>query len=237
VAADRPNADLADTFAGVARVLLAEDSLDATLERVAAIAVEVVPGCAHSGISFVERGTVATRAASDDLPHRIDSVQYETGEGPCLDAIREHEVVWTDDLDTDERWPAFTPRAVELGIRSMLSFRLFDEKKPLGALNLYAPEDHAFDDDARSTGTVLSAHASVAIVSASDERHLRAALENRDLIGQAKGMLMATEGLSADEAFDRLLRCSQHLNRKLVDVAGELTLTGELPGDAPATDA
>ncbi len=234
---DPPNGDLAATFAGIARVLLAEDSLDATLERVSAIAVDVVPGCAHAGISFVERGTVTTRAASDDLPRDIDAVQYETDEGPCLDAIREHEVVSTDDLTIEERWPVFGPKAAEFGIRSMLSFRLFDGQKTLGALNLYAPERRAFDDESRSTGAVLSAHASVAIVSASDERHLRSALESRDLIGQAKGMLMATEGLSADAAFGRLLRSSQHLNRKLVDVAGELTLTGQLPAEETAADS
>lgn len=237
MAADRPNSELADMFAGVARVLSAEESLDATLERVSRIAVEVIPGCAHAGISFVERGSVTTRAASDDLPRDIDSAQYETDQGPCLDAIREHEVVWTDDLTTEERWPDFAATAAEFGIRSMLSFRLFDGRKVLGALNLYAPRRRAFDDESRSTGAVLSAHASVAIVRANDERHLRAALESRDLIGQAKGMLMATEGMSAGEAFDRLLRSSQHLNRKLVDVAGELTLTGQLPGDEPSTDS
>jgi GAF domain-containing protein len=234
VTTDRSRADLADTFAGIARVLLAEDSLDATLERVATTAVEVIPGCGHAGISFVERGVVTTRAASDDLPCDIDAVQYETDEGPCLDAIREHEVVWTDDLAADERWTVFAPKAAEFGIRSMLSFRLFDGQRALGALNLYAPEPRAFDQESRSTGAVLSAHASVAIVSASDERHLRAALESRDLIGQAKGLLMATEGLSADDAFDRLVRSSQLLNRKLVDVARELTQTGQLPSESSA---
>jgi AmiR/NasT family two-component response regulator len=55
------------------------------------------------------------------------------------------------------------------------------------------------------------------------------ALHNRTTIGQAQGILMERLGMKGDQAFDYLRRVSSHLNRKLVDVAGEIARTGDLP--------
>jgi GAF domain-containing protein len=228
-------ADLAETFAEVARALRAEGSVKATLDRIVELAVTTVEGCEHAGITLVEQGTVRTPAASDDVPAVVDAVQYETGEGPCLDAIREHEVFQTDDLLNEPRWPNFSRRAAEAsGVASMLAYRLFIEADTMGALNLYSKQKYAFDGEDRAVGSIFAAHAAVALSAARHQDQLEQAIETRDLIGQAKGILMARQDVTADQAFDMLRRGSQRLNIKLRELARQVA-GGESPHAGSAT--
>lgn len=222
----------ADAFAEMARALLAEDDVQHTLQKICDLAVETIDGCDHAGISFLKGRKVDTPAASDDVPGKVDAIQYEVGEGPCLDAIRDHEVFETGDLGREDRWPHFAIRAQrETGITSMLCFRLFVAGDTLGALNLYSKAAHAFGDESRTVGLVFAAHAAVALSSAIHDEQMEEALQSRDLIGQAKGILMAREGITADQAFDMLRRASQRLNVKLRDVAGSIV---NPPSTSPA---
>jgi GAF domain-containing protein len=232
---DSEQADLAETFAEIARQLEAEASPEKTQDRVTQAAVTTVDGCDHAAISIVRRrGGIQTVAATDDVPPRVDAIQYETGQGPCLNAIFEHETYQIDDLAGDERWPAFSHRAAEeTGVRSMLSFRLFVRGDTIGALNLYSRQPDAFDDHDCAVGTVLAAHAAVALSAAQEHEraeHLEGALRSSREIGMALGVLMGRGGVTQDEAFTLLRRASQHLHRKLRDVAAEVVDTGELPG-------
>jgi putative methionine-R-sulfoxide reductase with GAF domain len=123
---DQTPVELAETFAEVARALLGEDDVQATLLKITALAVETIDGCDHAGISLVEGRKIGTPAASDDVPVQVDAIQYETDQGPCLDAIREHETFRIDDLAREDRWPNFSQRAAQdTGVASMLSYRLF----------------------------------------------------------------------------------------------------------------
>ena len=224
----------ADAFADIARTLLAEDDVQHTLQKICDLAVETIEGCDHAGISFLKGKNVSTPAASDDVPRAVDAIQYETGEGPCLDAIRKHEVFATGDLAAEDRWPNFSHRAHdETGVTSMLCFRLFVAADTLGALNLYSKGVDAFDEEASAVGMVFAAHAAIALSSALHDEQMDEALRSRDVIGQAKGILMAREGLTADQAFDSLRRASQRLNVKLRELAAEVAYTGE-PPDAGA---
>ncbi len=112
----------------------------------------------------------------------------------------------------------------------MLGFQLFVEGDQLGGLNLYAGGPGAFDDESQDIGQMLAAHAAVAVAGAEREENLRSAVSSRDVIGQAKGILMERHELTADQAFAVLARVSQELNRKLADVARELTDTRAVPG-------
>ena len=229
-----PNGDLAQVFADIARQLQAEDSPEKVQERISRAAVDTVDGCDHAAISVVHRHRVIeTVGATDDVPHQVDAIQYEVGQGPCLNAIREHEVFLIDDLVGDERWPPFSHRAAkETGVRSMLSFRLFLEGDTLGALNLYSRTAEAFDERACGVGTVLAAHAAIAMQAAWERERadqLDQARATSGEIGMAMGMIMARGRLTQEEAFEVLRRASQHLNRKLRDVAAELVETGQLP--------
>lgn len=228
----------ADAFADIARALLAEGDVQHTLQKICDLAVETIDGCDHAGISFLKGRKVDTPAASDDVPRKVDAIQYEVGEGPCLDAIREHEVFQTGDLGHEARWSRFAARAQrETGITSMLCFRLFIEGDTLGALNLHSKAADAFGEESRTVGLVFAAHAAVALSTAVHDEQMEEALQSRDLIGQAKGILMAREGINADEAFDMLRRASQRLNVKLRDVAaGIVSRPGAPPGSTAAGD-
>ena len=211
---------MAETFAEVARILLSEEGVEHTLARIGQLAVTTIAGCDHAGISLIEGRTVTTAGASDDVPVEVDRIQYEVGQGPCLDAIRNLEVFECGRLDQEERWPAFSKRAcAETGVTSMLAFRLFVDEDTMGALNLYSKAADAFHDESREIGALFAAHAAVALASARKEEHLEAALRSRDVIGQAKGLLMARQDISSDEAFAVLRKASQRLNVKLRDIA------------------
>ena len=222
--------ELAETFATIARALLGEPSVDQTLQRIVDTAVTTIPGCDHAGISLVERRRVSTAAASDEVPETVDSIQYEADSGPLLDAIHEQEVLLVDDLVDETRWVEFSQRAVDAtGVRSVLSLRLFAERDTMGALNLYSRSPNAFDEEAQAIGVVFAAHAAVALSSSRREANLERALESRDVIGQAKGILIAQRQMTADEAFEALRHAARNLNLKLRDVADRVVYTGELP--------
>jgi hypothetical protein len=215
----------------LARTLQGADSVASTLDGVVHAAVETVPGTGHAGITqVVGRRALRTTAGTDELVYRIDAAQYEAAEGPCLSALYEERTVRLSDMAAEQRWPAFTGRATALGVRSMLSFQLYVTEENLGALNLYAPQAGAFTDESEQIGLLFATHAAVAVADTVKLRQLTRALDVRDLIGQAKGILMERHRLSGDQAFTRLVRASQSTNTKLVEVARRLVETGELPG-------
>jgi GAF domain-containing protein len=232
-----PVAELMATFA---RELAAENDLDGVLKRVVEAAVTRIAGAQHAGITIVDRRSVFTPAATNDLVREIERHQYGIGEGPCLAAAVEHQsIVRVDDLSADRRWSEFAAATAALGIGSMVCFRLNTDAETIGALNVYAGRTHAFTDDAIRTGALLAAHVAVAVAAATERDHLRTALQTRETIGQAKGILMERHKISSADAFDLLVAASLRTNRKLRDVAADLAATGSLAagddhqGDAP----
>ncbi len=232
-------AELARQLGELARSLEAEDDTGAMLDDVVATAVALVPGAQEGSLSMVTgRREVTAQHASSELPRQVDALQTETGEGPCLDAVYEHQTVRVPDMGHEQRWPAFARRATEAGAASMLSFQLYVEGDNLGALNLYSREVDAFDDESEQVGLLLASHAAVAFAGAQKVDHLHRAVDSRDLIGQAKGILMERYQISADQAFRFLVSVSSTTGRKLHDVAHQLTDTRRLPGSttpAPTT--
>jgi GAF domain-containing protein len=230
--ADDPTQKLGDTMSRVARQLQEEHGdIEGTLQAITAKAIKVVPGAEECGISYViGRSRIEPRASTSDLPREIDALQERIKEGPCMDAVWEQQVVRVDDVGADDRWPQFSRQASELGVGSMMCFQLFVQGDQLGGLNLYAGRPGAFDDEGQEIGLMFAAHAGVAVAGAEHEENLRAAVSSRDVIGQAKGILMERHKLTADQAFGVLTRVSQELNRKLVDIARELSDTGAVPG-------
>ena len=222
---------LGDVMSRVARQLQEQHGdVEATLQVIATVAAATVPGADECGVTYVVgRKELEPRASTGDLPRDVDSLQDELHQGPCLDAVWDHRVVRVDDVAADERWPLFGRRARELGVGSMMCFQLFVEGDNLGALNLYSREPHAFDDESLDIGLMFAGHAAVALAGAEHEEHLRGGLAHRDVIGQAKGILMERHKLTADQAFGVLVRTSSLTNSKLRDIADELTSTGQLP--------
>ncbi len=220
---------LARQLSELARDLQDKQSLQDTLNGIVQAAVDNVPGAQFAGITVVEgHREVHTPAWTDELVRAVDQAQYDTGEGPCLNSVYEQKTVRVADLRTEQRWPEFAKRAVDLGVISMLSIQLYVIGDNLGALNLYSNDAEAFDDESEHVGLLLAAHAAIAMAGAQEQEQLVAAMATRDLIGQAKGILMERHKIPADQAFMLLIRASQLANAKLRDVAENLTTTGEL---------
>jgi hypothetical protein len=219
-----------ERIAEIARRLAEEDHLDGLLQRTVDLGEAYLEGCDGVSIMIVRKGgEVSTPASSSTLARDGDQAQHEARQGPCLEAIREHHTVLMDDMRTEQRWPAFCELALRLGIRSMVSTRLFILRDTMGSLNFYSVSPHAFGQAELVYGEVFASHAAVALKAAITESGLGAALETRDIIGQAKGVVMAREGLDADDAFELLRQRSQSLNVPVRDLAEEIARTGAVP--------
>ncbi len=222
---------LAREFAWLARSLLAASTVAEVLTQVVAAARTVIPAVHLASVTLRSAdGSFHTPVQTDPIAAELDQQQYRSGRGPCVDAARPDgpALAVADDLSTDRRWPAFADASVRAGFHSVLATTLIPRPGPSclsGALNLYARDRGAFAPADRDRALLLATHASLALattaaVSAAElERsQLRQAIASRDVIGQAKGILMGRRGLSADEAFDVLRRTSQDINVKLADL-------------------
>ena len=210
---------LAETLSGVARTLQAEPDLETTLRAIVKAAADYVTGAEHAGISLVDRGRISTVAPTSGIVEIIDQLQYDLHEGPCVDAIAEHETFRVGNVGAEARWPAFGPAAAANGIHSLLSYRLFVTDRTLGALNLYSGRVNAFDHRTEQDGRLFATHAAIALVGAQREAQLGIAIENRDIIATAKGILMERHDVDAASAFRLLVEASQSTNVKLHQVA------------------
>ena len=225
--------DIAHVMSHLARRLQAESSVEDTLQRMTASAVAAVPGAELAGVTLVQdRQKVETRGATDFVVELIDAAQYETGEGPCLTALWDHHTVEMPDIHDETRWPRWTERLGETGVRSMMCFQLYVHDRNLAALNLYSSKPSAFDDESRQVGELFAAHAAVALASVQQTEHLHHALDTRDVIGMSKGVLIERFKVTPDGAFQMLVRASQEHNIKLHQVAELVVRTGQSPEEA-----
>ncbi|MBB3038795.1 GAF and ANTAR domain-containing protein [Hoyosella altamirensis] len=202
-------------------------SLDSVLEQTTRAALTHVPGARHAGITLITgRHEIKSVAPTDGYAALLDAIQRRHDEGPCLASAWDHQMVRTDDYTKDQRWPKFTAAALrETPVRSSVCFQLFTQNQLLGALNIHADQPHAFTEAAEEVGMVLATHAAIALGTARRDGEFRSALATRDLIGQAKGILMERYKIDATEAFQLLVRLSQETNRRLAEVAGEFVTT------------
>jgi anti-anti-sigma factor len=206
-----------------------DDAVDGALRLVVALAQATVGGADGVSISLRRHGTLATVAASDQTILDMDAGQYETAEGPCVDASVQGQRFYADLLDTETRWPAFTPKALALGIGSILSSPLAANNTPVGALNIYSRTSSAFavrDQDlaslfAREASVILS-DARVDVGDQEFDDRMGQALRTRELISQAQGVIMQRDGIGKDLAYGRLRRTALEGGRLLRERAQEI---------------
>jgi ANTAR domain len=202
------------------------------LERVVRAAQAVV-GADVVSVTWRQDGEFTTPVETDPVASKADAVQYEHLEGPCVEATLQGGLgyIASSDLRHDTRWTRFGPAAADLGLHAVFATGMFprDTGPRMGALNYYSRTPGGLDGVDRDVALVFATHASVALrgataMEASELRttQLAEAIRSRDVIGQAKGILMERRGLTAHEAFDTLRRTSQDLNVKLRDLAQTL---------------
>jgi transcriptional regulator with GAF, ATPase, and Fis domain len=222
--------EMAQMFAELAQALDLQDSVTDALEETVRLAVEALDGCEMAGISwFVQGKRIETLAFTDDLIAECDALQYELGEGPCIDSSLEANTVLISDMSVEARWPKFAGAASERGIASMLSCALASPRRTLGGLNLYAREPKAFDEQSSDIVEIYAAHASIVLASRQLETDLRSAVDTRGMIGQAIGILVERHKIQPKQAFDLLVKASQKRHMKLRDLASYVIETGVDP--------
>jgi ANTAR domain/GAF domain len=228
------------SFAPLARQLFSSQDMADVLAQVVSFTVEAVAGCDCASITLYRHGRLVDSVTSDPIAAELDDIQFATGIGPGPEAMQSKNPVYVADLADSARWPVLAATAAQLGMASALCHGLFLHRpaqwSALGVFNLYGVTPASFSGEDQEFGSILAAYVSVTVAMAQrrDEVERREAalhrgLSTRDVIGQAKGILMERQHLSAGEAFDVLRRASQRLNRKLADVAEQLAETGDLP--------
>ena len=199
------------------------DSDTVIAELVEHAAVEV-PGAQYAGITVTRNAKhIDTPATTHKWPLLLDEIQQLHREGPCLTAAWEEKTVHVADLETDERFPLYARDVLaQTPIRSVMSFQMWIAGETMGALNVYAETANAFGSETRDIGLVFAAHSSVAWNAARRDEQFKRALASRDVIGQAKGILMERFGVKAIQAFELLRKLSQDSNTPLTQVAADI---------------
>ena len=201
-----------------------------TLRGVTSAAVELIDGVDYADVLLNSGAdTFRSVAATGQVAIDLDDVQHRFREGPCLDAAIEDVVTRSNDLSTDERWPRFAASAIAAGVHAMLSFRLYTHNSRMGALNLFAGRRGVFTAETELLAAMLATQAAIALIAEDKDLQFRSALASRDMIGQAKGMIMERFNVDGNRAFQLLKKLSQDANIRLVDVATELIARGPDP--------
>src|SRR4051794_2974573 len=200
-------AHVAAAFAELGNQVRAADPAH-TPDAVTVVATRHVPGVDWASLTTLRKGRFSTLGATAPVAQKADELQYTLGSGPCVDAILDDNVYAPEDVMHDDRWPEFGRQVSELGVRSMLSFRLaLDGDGVIAGMNLYSGRVGAFDPVSKRLGGLLAAHASLAVAAAMTQQkaeHLERALQSNRDIGVAMGVLMTRNGLTRQQAFDLL---------------------------------
>ena len=168
-------------------------------------------------------------AATSQLAIEIDDLQQRFREGPCLDAAIGNPMVMCNDLREAPRWPRFAEAAVAAGVHSLMSFQLYTQQRPHGGNEPFGIKPDVFTIESEAVGAMLATHAAIALIADDERLQFQSALASRDIIGQAKGMVMERFNVDAVRAFELLVKQSQNSNIRLAVVAEELVSRGPEP--------
>jgi GAF domain-containing protein len=213
----------------LSHLLVSEEDVASTLQRISDLAARVIDDCDAAGVTLHVDGKYVTAAYTDGRTLAVDQGQYDRDEGPCLQAMVDRAVVRFDVEEAGDRWPGFVDDARSNGIRSFLAAPLMLKGESIGALNLYSSKASGFNALDDVLIAMFTGQAAIAVANAKTyadaitlTEQLKEAIASRAVIEQAKGVLMAREGLDDDGAFQRLRSWSQSRNVKLRDIAREI---------------
>lgn len=224
-----PQEPLARSLSALSHFFVGDGTMRETLTKVAKYAEEAVPPAVMTGLTMLVDGRARTAVFTDEAAPEIDSAQYETGIGPCLDSFRHRKIFRIDDTTKDDRWAPFSEAAAAYGIRSTLSIPLVANHEGLGALNFYSRTPNGFSNEDEEVASQYGVQAAIVLANAQAywdahllSQNLATAMQSRAVIEQAKGILMGAQRCGADEAFQILVRASQRENRKLREIAEDI---------------
>jgi anti-anti-sigma factor len=221
---------------------VAHEEVDGALRLVVALARALVGGADGASVSLRRHDRLATVAASDETVLAMDADQYATGQGPCVDASTVGERFHTDSLVSETRWPAFIPQAQALGINAIVSSPLLVADRPVGALNIYSRTADAFSSQAQELAALFATEASTVLSdaeagSAARSAWFAAALETRQVIAVAQGVLMERDSVDRTAAYRSLRRFSSRTSRPLRERAEDIIASSHPPAGLPPTSS
>jgi GAF domain-containing protein len=215
--------------ADLAAALDEDAAPDELMNQVVRVATRIMPGADDAGVALATDGGLQTVAAVGDIAVAVDDIQRALGHGPADVVISGGSTLRIADLATDQCWREFGERAVDVGARAMLACPLPMPRRQAGVLSLYSGTPGAFDAAAELVVPVFAARAAIAAAYADKVTNLTRAVQSRQVIGQAVGILMERRRITAKQAFDVLVRASQTSHVKLRELAHRVSETGEDP--------
>lgn len=223
---ERPAGLVENPIGSLAEIRVSNESLDSLMGHIGRLGIAALDGWDGAATSVVEEDRVATFGATDERLNPVDQSQYDLGAGPCIDATNTGEIQYFDGSDIAPRWEPFAKAAAAHDVYSVVSFPLKLDDSVLGAINFYSRNEGALRPGQREEGWVFAAQASVVLSNAKEFaargmqlEQLEEGLKTRTMIGQATGLLMAQDGLTSQEAFEKLVKVSQTSNVKLREIA------------------
>lgn len=223
----------ADWFSAVASQLAGVRDVGTAATVVIRASQSILEGADMVSLTIDKGSDTGRTTATDPAASELDMVQNRLRNGPRVAALQAPDLglAYCPDLSRDAPWPAFAADAMTRGVGSVLSVALSPTIAPprAGTLTFYSRTPDGLSEDVHPTAVLVAGHAGLVITMLSalerSERrayHLSRALTSRDLIGQAKGIIMRSHGLSADKAFGLLSELSQRMNVKLHDLAAQV---------------
>jgi hypothetical protein len=239
MASSRSLDEAASTFSILAQLVYHGQTYAEVYTEICRIAPIVVPGCDRACITTISAGEQPVlEATTDEIAALVDGMEWEVGEGPCVDAILTQRFEWDPDITRHPTWPKLADRILaETPVRGMIGYRIVVNDRKVGALNMFSDAAGAFTQEDADMGAILVSFASVALTAAGQREEAaslrKGMLSNRE-IGKAVGMLMVTHDLSDEDAFQRLRQASNRLNTRLADVAQRVVAGHRADSDGSA---
>jgi GAF domain-containing protein len=229
-----PADELAGVFARMSGMLLTEQTVDSALALITSLAKDTLVGSAGSGITLMSAaGDRITSAATEPLVERLDALQYDLGQGPCLTAWHDRAIVRSNDLESEDRWPVWSEQARHAGARSVLSAAIATADTALGAIKVYSTAASTYDERSED---ILRRFADQAAVLLSNVRTVQAAkqfsaqlqetLRGREVIAIARGLVMARKELDPEAAYRYLIGLSQRTRTPVRQLAEQIVTSG-----------
>lgn len=227
--------ELSAVYARMAGVLLSKETVSTVLALITSMAADTIADSAGAGVTLIDSdGRPTTSAATDPFVERVDALQYELDEGPCLAAWRERTPVRSNDLRVEQRWPTWSPKAASLGVTSVISAPLVSAKHGLGAIKVYSLSPDAYTMGSQETLVRFAEQAAILVsniqtLQSAQEltERLKNDLRTRDTIAMARGVLVAREGIGTDEAYRVLIRLSQRSGTPLAEIASAIMTSAD----------
>ena len=224
--AERPGGRASRPVNSLAEIQVSNETLDSLMGHIGRLGLQALDGWDAVATSLAEKDKMTTFGATDERVNPLDQRQYDTMRGPCVDAIQTGDLQYFDGEDVEPRWRQFAEAAAEASVYSVLSFPLKIDDQVVGAINFFSRERHALRSGQEEEGWIFATQASVVLANVKEFEdrgmqleQLEEGLKSRTMIGQATGLLMAQEGLTSEEAFQKLVKVSQTANVKLRDIA------------------